>query len=920
MTKKYLLIAVLFTSFLLKAETLTHRDMSADIKIEAFYYGGQTTQSSKIKVDRSGYQTEKFYQADKRLFDGKSNEISSIYTHFWGNQMKKITIVIDLQGHCRLSEIKVTIPKGNQDGNYADTCTLWCSGAGSNDDQWTQIVTVKNPYKSSKEAPKQYDWVLKLPDNVEGRYVKLVLYSQKSPMMGVSEVQIDGTRLEKRQVAIPKAWRFEPENVKGTVVQQFSGRLGAAIWINRNVFDIGLPVSENQKITIWVSYLDNGGRTLEVNCNGLDRVFPEQIPTMHWHWEKLGECTANRFNLKMYNIGKMPPAVDSVIFSTDPAFDPNNVSQDVLQSIPVVSTILGFADKLYKENPDIDPDEFSRRVTAHYKFDPPAAAKFVDDNGAILWNGKPFFPLAFYHANQNDPRVPAKINSFIGGTTIRKPDDPRKFSSITTFHAMWFAYDALVRKMMPIAGNLNIIMNYICDEPENVGVSVKDLQRMNSLIKALDPAHPTFVNVSAGTAGHRAYMSITDLVGVDHYPVPNGRIFDIGYSVDTARVNSGGRPVIFVAQTFDWSGYGFHKGRFPTPDEISVMCWLPIIHGCRGLWMYEFPSPKMHSKTCIKDTNPKAWERIEKIIDTIHDIQAELTGPEAVFPGKITISAPKNRPLSSRFAVSSNRSSQIFIAANAWKNPAEMTLDWNQKGVVLEPLFSNGVSIDGNKLKFSGYASGVFRVKGIAPAAIRILKPAEALALAESRLQKVIGRPEIVLPKNGSSMDLLDSWQSGNRFDQAQITAASDGVHIKIQQRFRKDAQAKITKRDGAVWQDPSIELFFGKLNSRKFCQLQINIINTQADLLVDLDSAKMFDPSVDFKWYSQVKKGLETAEYSIVILWDTLRKITGTLPGESIGFNLASTHSNADWAGLSGASYLNPRRFGIINFEDKSK
>ena len=906
------------------AENLTAvPGMKADIKVEAFYYNGQITKGTKTKVERSGYQTDMEFFGDTRLFDGKKDG-GVITTFFWGNQQKKITVTIDLGSNSQLNELKITIPRGNTDGNYADTCTVFTSSAGVNQDQWTRSISVKNPYTSSKEAPVNYDWQIKFPDETQGRYVKLEFYSRTSPIMRISEVQLHGKRLEERKLLIPRAWRFEPEYVKGTVVQKSYGKLGSAIWVKRNIFDISLPTEKKTKIAVWVCYMDNGLRKLEVNCNDLDRVLPAQTPENYWKWEKIGECSDNKFNLKMYAVDRQPPAVDSVIFSADLSFNPNNSPLELLQAIPTISVTLGFADKLYKNNPDIAPDEFAREVIGHYKLTPPAAVRFVDDNGAILWNAKPIFPLAFYHIGQNDPRVPVTINSFIGGTGERKPGD-RKFATITSFHAMWFAYDALVRKVTPMTGDPNIIMHYICDEPENVGVSGKDLQRMHALVKAVDPTHPTFVNVSAGTAGNQSLMRVSDLVGVDHYPVPNGRLYDIGYSVDMARVNSGGRPVIFVAQTFDWGAYGRKNSRWPTPDEITVMCFLPIIHGCRGLWLYEFPAPQIFSKTYIKDVNPQAWERIEKILSVLRKIEPELVGPEAEFPGKIFSNAPQNRPLSSRFAVSSDLSSQVFIAVNSWQDPASMTLELLNKNVSLEPICTFGVTQKGNDLSFDGYGCGVFRVKGVLPLTIRVLSRQEALQQTAMRLKKIIGRPEISVSLNENvnwekAIDLLDSWQSPKRFDQAKIIAAADGLHIRVLQRFRKDAVAKVVKRDGAVWSDPSIELFFGKLNSRKFCQLQVNIINTQADLTVDMNSSKMFDPSPDFKWESKVSRSLETAEYTIFIPWKSLRQMSGTAPGETIGFNLASSHSSADWAGLSGGTYLNPNRFGIINFKKVSK
>ncbi|MFZ4717526.1 MAG: hypothetical protein ACOYMT_08265, partial [Chthoniobacterales bacterium] len=623
-------------------------DITANIRILGFYYDGQKIAGKEEVVDRSDFHTTAEYREDARLFDHSLTWEHSVQTHFWGNQAKRVEIDIDLGGECRLDRVTLSSDSGQSSGNHIDICELYVSGSGFAEDQLTQVAEVENQ-NTPDEGPGSFDLVLN-PKQATGRYVRVVAASRVSPMMVLSELEIAGTRVSPKAPDIsPKApekiqgWRLEPEDVKGTVEFNGMGMIGKGIYVHEDLFSTTIGETAGLPTTVWIRHLDSGGRSFKASLNGRNVLIDE--PTGLWSWAKIGTVSGPVFDVRLDSNGVEPPMVDSLLFTKSSGFDPNKAGLESLKALPKTLPTEGFAEALRAREPDIEPARFVQEVLNHYKLKSSPSPAFTSAEGAILWNGKPVFPTTFFHIGPMDSRVrDLPLNCFMGGELKREKSDPRVYGNITSLHAKWFAYDRIVGEMSNDANESNIMMHYICDEPENVGVNAADLSILNALVKGLDPMHPTFVNVSPNMAGNAAVTKTADLVGVDHYPIPGGRIADVGLSVDAARSSSGGKPVIFIPQTFDWGAYGRDNGRWPTPDEIAAMVWIPVIHGCRGIWFYEFPAPKMESKTSIKDVNPAAWDRIVKLLGALHEIEPALTGPETKFPASVKITSEPNRP------------------------------------------------------------------------------------------------------------------------------------------------------------------------------------------------------------------------------------------------------------------------------------
>ena len=91
-----------------------------------------------------------------------------------------------------------------------------------------------------------------------------------------------------------------------------------------------------------------------------------------------------------------------------------------------------------------------------------------------------------FHASPADERLSrVAVNTYVSG--VSKANVERNAAAVTGYHARWRAYDKICEGLKQHRDHPLLLMHYICDEPENVGVSVAELRRLNALVKALDP-------------------------------------------------------------------------------------------------------------------------------------------------------------------------------------------------------------------------------------------------------------------------------------------------------------------------------------------------------------------------------------------------------------------------------------------------
>ena len=907
--KQIFILVILLSGFGAFAAGIGYK--TVELKNEALYWPGQKIKDTGIKVDKLGY-----YEVGKdpaaNLNDGKYEYKNSVKTYFWGNQPKRITIVLDLGGNFVVDKVVLFHGAAGEYGNLIEKIETAGALEIGKGDTFDVPETVKF---SALPAGKGHLRKIVIPmKNRTYRYIRVVCSSHKSAMMVIAELEVHGkpaAGTEKK--AVKACWRYELENLPGTYKLDSGSLLGQkGAFVTAEHQDVlPLPQTAGQdKFYLWMRYSASAVNTISFSANGKEVVLP--ATGGKWRWNRAGEVSGKEATIILRRAKSANGVCDSLLLTTDPIFDPNDAESLMeLKSIPEIKGKMPFARQLLLDKPDIEPEQFGKAVAIHHGIDYRPPGKVVDEYNNILWHGKPFFPIGFYHVKPSDARLEdAAVNTFITGMGKDKRPNGENFAVVLSHLAHMREYDEIARRLKN-RDQQQLLLHYLCDEPDgNIGVTLRDIQLLNAVVKAVCPDSATFLNFAANSTMHQAFK-VTDILGVDHYPIPAGRIVDIGYSMDSMRYFSGNRPVVFVPQAFSWGGYGQKDGRFPTVDELRAMTLLGIIHGAKGLLFYEFPAPHMSSKTALPEINPGLWKDLKDFIGQLSSLIPGLLGPDWRFPGKILVPDSQRRP-EFRIIADKKCRQMWLIAVNPWETKVSCKIAWNVPQVKLTPVVLRNTSVADGIFEFSPCGTGIWKFETSAPEKLIVRSGKELMAELKEFFEKAAVALRIEL-QPGKKVDLRDSWQSLNRPEAAEIYSDSVGIHIRTKLRFPVGMHAKCRTRDGSVWLDPGVEIFLGTPGQSRYIHLMVNTLNVQADWRFDASLPAPLDKRVNFQWRSEVDAAGENAAFQIDIPWQTLRKMLGAGQGDTIIFNLASSCAKLDWAGLTGSGYHAPRRFGVI-------
>jgi len=161
------------------------------------------------------------------------------------------------------------------------------------------------------------------------------------------------------------------------------------------------------------------------------------------------------------------------------------------------------------------------------------------------------------------------------------------------------------------------------------------LRAAYDLVCELDPDHPAFQVLCVPSQNH-LYYGVTDILGVDPYPVPRHPVTMVGDWMDTARAATWwAKPVWCVPQIFQWANYSKNpKDREPTFAEKRAMVCLALIHGARGLVCYSYYDLLKGGDKAVFD---RRWREVSAIAGDVaklapallegREVAAELKGP-----------------------------------------------------------------------------------------------------------------------------------------------------------------------------------------------------------------------------------------------------------------------------------------------------
>ena len=250
---------------------------------------------------------------------------------------------------------------------------------------------------------------------------------------------------------------------------------------------------------------------------------------------------------------------------------------------------------------------------------------YVDENGHIIRNGEKTFLKRIYDYNSSyqeiaEKAVEANLDSISHYGMWWNSSTPTILSALQYMRennikshlclsSYWFSDlsgnmgTTIIKEQTDILKFLTHLANdykndeilegyYIFDEPDPM-TEGEEIRWNNEILAQTDVNHPTFGVADKGYGQYGIYTKMTDILGIDPYPIRGKETDDIataGRNMREIKQNFPNRPVYYVLQGFHYADRG--DLRSPTYEEFKNMAWQAICEGAEGLDCYAYPNMK----------------------------------------------------------------------------------------------------------------------------------------------------------------------------------------------------------------------------------------------------------------------------------------------------------------------------------------
>lgn len=235
-----------------------------------------------------------------------------------------------------------------------------------------------------------------------------------------------------------------------------------------------------------------------------------------------------------------------------------------------------------------------------YRWQRPTA---LAENGTLLVDGKPFYPVYMYHVPIADYSQMAAIGiNAVQGNTVRTLAQMKEQLDAAEAHNLKMLVtlykDSLVRQNLPFTEQVvshfkdhpAVLAWYVYDEPNEHGLEFQELVEAYKLIRSIDDQHPVFI-MESKSAYSAETSKVCDVLGIDVYPLPIRSIARVGERLVEARQATDEQlPVWQALQAFRLpnSKRWFY---LPTITEIRNMAYQTLLNGASGIAYYSFFDP-----------------------------------------------------------------------------------------------------------------------------------------------------------------------------------------------------------------------------------------------------------------------------------------------------------------------------------------
>ena len=272
----------------------------------------------------------------------------------------------------------------------------------------------------------------------------------------------------------------------------------------------------------------------------------------------------------------------------------------------------------------------------------------IRNDGAILIDGKPFFPIGLYavckrefnEMNFDKAFAGLKAGGFNTAHTYSSVRNESFEEFLTAAEKYGFKLYIASRFSANQMDKSKVLMDvvkerhhpailswYLADDTAGY-CSPEDLKELHDAIHAIDKAHLTSQADGVGApdnSRYRAYVNSTDIFLPEIYPVKRDVTSEMAVpqviqdmktaQADLAANGNPAKSIWPIIQYFDgWSAWE----RFPTYDELRCMSYLSIIHGGNGITWYTYGGfNKNHGVTAT----PETWKNICTVATELNKLQ-----------------------------------------------------------------------------------------------------------------------------------------------------------------------------------------------------------------------------------------------------------------------------------------------------------
>lgn len=243
----------------------------------------------------------------------------------------------------------------------------------------------------------------------------------------------------------------------------------------------------------------------------------------------------------------------------------------------------------------LDYDDIPLEIaeTTIYRFDRPS---MLQEDGTLIVDGEPFFPVAAYHVLLEDYPYAQQVGvNTVQGRVVNKVEqlqhvlDTAEQNGLKVLVPLY--YDAKInlaligRFVNEFKDHPAVLAWMIMDEPVYKGKTEEELTEAYRLIRTIDKVHPTYT-VESTMAPYEITAKTTDIFATDPYPLPRRPISTVGeYARKAQQVVGDQQPFWIVLQAmYNPPNHPY----LPTIVDVRNMAYQSLLSGAQGLAYYSF--------------------------------------------------------------------------------------------------------------------------------------------------------------------------------------------------------------------------------------------------------------------------------------------------------------------------------------------